>query len=113
MVTINYLAMLGVASVFALLLGLANHAAHAYLAMPDSWRTDIPGRSPDPAYRNADYDEAGFWEFASLRNYMIHAGCGLLFVWAIGLWYWDRQAFVLAQVCGFVAKAGITPVFCM
>ena len=44
MVTTNYLLMLGVGTVFALLLALANHAAHAYLATPESWRRDIPGR---------------------------------------------------------------------
>src|SRR5262245_7473082 len=113
MVTANYLLMLGVGSVLALLLGLANHAVHAYLAAPDSWRTDIPGRSPDPRYRDAEYDDAGFWEFASLRNYLIHAGGGLVFVWALGLWHWDRQDAALAQVCGVIANAGITPLFCM
>ena len=113
MVTTNYLLMLGVGSVFALLLGLANHAAHAYLATPERWRWDIPGRSPDPAYQSANSDAEGFWEFASLGNYLFHAGGGLLLVWGFGLWYWDRQDFALAQVCGFVAKAGITPLFCM
>jgi len=113
MVTTNYLLMLGVGTVFALLLALANHAAHAYLATPESWRRDIPGRFGPPDYRYADLDDAGFWEFASLRNYLYHAGGGLLLVWGLGLWYWDRQAHALAQVCTFVGQIGITPVFCM
>jgi hypothetical protein len=113
MVTVNYLLMLGVGTVFALLVGLASHAAHAYLATPDSWRQDIPGRWADPYYRNAEYDEHGFWEFASLSNYLYHAGGGVLFIWGIGLWYWDSQAYALSQVCGMVGQAGITPVFCL
>jgi hypothetical protein len=114
MVTTNYLMMLGVGTVLGLLLGLANHAAHAYLATPDRWRwEDIPGRSPDPAYRGANYDSDGFWEFASLGNYLYHAGGCLLIVWGLGLWYWDRQELALAQVCGFVGQVGITPLFCM
>ena len=86
MVTTNYLLMLGVGTVFALLLALANHAAHAYLATPESWQRDIPGRFGPPDYRYAELDDAGFWEFASLRNYLYHAGGGLLScgAWASG-----------------------------
>src|SRR6476619_6392526 len=98
MVTTNYLLMLGVGTVFALLLALANHAAHAYLATPESWRRDIPGRFGPPDYRYADLDDAGFWEFASLRNYLYHAGVVILYVCGLGLWYWDRAALALAQV---------------
>ena len=113
MVTTNYLLMLGVGTVFALLLALANHATHAYLATPESWRRDIPGRFGPPDHRYADLDDAGFWEFASLRNYLYHAGGAILLVWGLGLWYWDRQAYALAQVCSFVGQIGIAPVFCM
>ena len=112
MVTLNYLTMLGVGTVLMLLLALANHAAHAWLAMPDRWEREIPGRYVDP-HPDGEYDSDGFWEFASLRNYLIHAGGGLILVWGLGLWYWDRQQLALAEVCGVVAHVGITPVFCM
>lgn len=112
MVTINYLLMLGIGTVFVLILALANHAAHAYLAMPDRWEREIPGRNYDP-HPGAEYDADGFWEFASLRNYLYHAGGGVLLVWGFGLWYWDSQELALGQVCGFVSRIGITPVFCM
>lgn len=112
MVTTNYLLMLGVGTVFALLLGLASHAGHAYLAKPDRWEREMPGRHYEP-HPNAEYDDDGFWEFASLRNYLYHAGGSLLFVWGMGLWYSERQDYALAQVCGAVANLGITPVFCM
>lgn len=112
MLTTKYLLMLGVGTVLALLLALANHAAHAWLATPDRWERDIPGRHGDP-YRGAEFDSEGFWEFASLRNYLYHAGGGLMLVWGLGLWYWDRQEQALGEVCAFVANIGITPVFCM
>ncbi len=111
MVTVNYLMMLGVGTVLMLVLALVNHAAHAYLAMPDSWRTDVPGRMPE--HTDGEYDSDGFWEFASLRNYMIHAGGGLLLVWGPGLWYWSSKEQALAAVCGYIGKVGLTPMFCM
>jgi hypothetical protein len=112
MVTANYLMMLGVGTVLALLLSLANHAAHAWLATPDHGDREFPGCAGDPR-PDGDYDAEGFWEFASLRNYLIHAGSSLLLVWGLGLWYWDRQQLALEEVCGFLSHAGITPVFCM
>jgi hypothetical protein len=112
MVTTNYLLMLGVGTVFVLLLGLASHAAHAYLARPDSWEREIPGRHYDPT-PDAEYDNDGFWEFASVRNYLYHAGGGVLILWGFGLWYSERQDEALAQVCGAIANLGLVPVFCM
>jgi hypothetical protein len=112
MVTANYLMMLGVGTVLARLLALASHAAHAWLATPDHENRDFPGRLGDPR-PGGDHDAEGFWEFASLRNYLIHAGSSLLLMWGLGLWYWDRQQLALVEVCRFIDRAGITPVFCM
>jgi|GEM_PF-6356582 len=114
MVLANYVMMLAVGTVLALLVGLASHAAHAYLAIrPDNfWEKDIPGRWPQPPYRNPDYDSEGYWEFASLRNFLYHAGGCVLFVWGLGLWFFDRQELALAETCAFLAKAGIEPLFC-
>jgi hypothetical protein len=111
--TYNYLMMLGVASVLALLLALAGHCAHAWLAVPDRWHGDVLGRSPDPPYPGAEYDEQGFWEFASLRNFLYYAGGYLLTVWGLGAWYWGEKQAALASVCRTVAHIGIVPVFCM
>jgi len=117
MLAINYLMMLGVGSVLALLLAFATHAGHAYLAVwPDLyWNWQLRRRSPEGRYNWADYDEEGYWEFTSLHNYLLYAGTNLAFVWGFGLWFWysDRQAYALTQVCSFVAHAGIRPVFCM
>jgi hypothetical protein len=114
MVTVNYLLMLGVATVLTLLLALASHAAHAYLeAYPDLCQDrQLPHRSPDGRFDGADYDDMGYWEFASLRNYALHAVGGILLVWGPGLWYWDRQEFALGEVCSFVGRIAITPLFC-
>ena len=77
--------------------------------------SNLRRRSPEGRYNWADYDEEGYWEFASLHNYLLYAGTNLAFVWGFGLWFWycDRQAYALTQVCSFVAHAGIRPVFCM
>lgn len=112
MVTVNYLLMLGVGTVLALLLGLVSHAGHAYLAKPDSWEQDIPGRYIH-RYPEPDYTHDGFWEFASLRNYLSHTGGAVLLVWGLGLWYSERQEEALAQVCGTIANFALKPVFCM
>lgn len=113
MATYNYLMLLGVASVLALLVALAAHAAHAWLAAPDHWRWDVPGHSPDPPYLGAEYDEQGFWEFNSLRNFLYYASGNLLCVWGLGAWYWSQQELALANVCSTVAHVGIVPVFCL
>jgi hypothetical protein len=114
MVTFNYLLMLGVGSAFALLLAFVTHAGHAYLALwPDLyWDWQMRQRTPEGRYNWADYDDGGYWEFASLRNYLLYALSDLAIVWGFGLWFWDRQELALARVCGFVAHAGITPLFC-
>jgi hypothetical protein len=114
MVTWNYLMMLGVGTVLALLLALAVHAAHAYLAMwPDLfWDWQLQRRSPEGRFQGADYDNMGYWEFASLRNFLLYAGSNLIFVWGPGYWFWDRQELVLANVCAAVAHVGIAPLFC-
>ena len=100
MVTVNYLLMLGVATVLTLLLALASHAAHAYLeAYPDLCQDrQLPHRSPDGRFDGADY--------------ALHAVGGILLVWGPGLWYWDRQEFALGEVCSFVGRIAITPLFC-
>ena len=61
MLTANYLMMLGVGSVLALLLAFATHAGHAYLAVwPDLyWNWQLRRRSPEGRYNWADYDEEG------------------------------------------------------
>jgi hypothetical protein len=115
MTTGNYLLMLGVGSVFALALAFITHAGHAYLAIwPDLyWNWQLrASREAGGRFNWADYDDEGFWEFASLRNYLLYALTNLAAVWGVGLWFWDRKAYALGQVCAFVAHAGITPLFC-
>jgi hypothetical protein len=114
MVMLNYLMMLGVGTFLALLLAFATHAGHAYLALwPDLyWDWQLRSRSPEGRYNWADYDDRGYWEFASLRNYLLYALSDLAIVWGFGLRNWDRQDFALGQVCGFVAHIGLEPLFC-
>ena len=61
----------------------------------------------------AEYDEQGFWEFASLRNFLYYAGGYLLVVWGLGAWHWGEKQAALATVCRTVAHSGIVPVFCV
>lgn len=114
MVTANYLLMLGVFSALAAVLGFATHTGHSYLAIwPDLyWKWQLRARSPEGRYAWADYDEEGFWEFASMRNVLLYVGTNLAMVWGFGFWFWDRQEQALAAVCSGFRYIGTTPLFC-
>lgn len=119
-VTITYLFIWLLAFAGALLVALASHWAHAeFMAFPD--KLFDGGRTSDtilnemlsPEHRVlGQYDEAGWWEFYSWRNYAIHAVPCVLAVLVIGLLNWDVQAEAIAALCNGAAEIGLSPRFC-
>lgn len=108
------------AHVLALGLGIATHYSHAFLSLPDKlvdgfgWRDHALNGALNNRYVWwADYDEQGFWEFYSLKNFLIHAVPANLLVFAFGLAWLPQRAEVVAAICRTVANAGLKPVPCM
>jgi hypothetical protein len=58
------------------------------------------------------YDDAGWWEFYSLRNYALHAGPCLLLVLVAGVVNWSERAQVVALTCAGLGQVGVLPMFC-
>lgn len=121
MATTGYLMLWALALIAAPILGLAAHWAHAHLQFyPEKpidgfgWRDHALNEFLNDDYSWwGHYDEGGWWEFYSLRNYMSHA-LPLVFLVVLGFFFWwDDRAAVMVKVCGAVAKVGMKPLFCM
>ena len=118
--TLWYLLLWGVALLAALALGLLSHARQAFfspyapkLIDGDSLLDRSLNEMMSPGYSPfGEYDEPGWWEFYSLRNYAIHAAAPVLFVIGFGILNWDRQPQTVAWACESFQFVGLTPVFC-
>ena len=122
MLELKYLALLLCLSVFGALAGLVAHY----------WRSEVgngTGADEDPLYERgflvvlaphknrwfekhvvkADWDSYGWWEFASLRNFIWYVGVGALMPWIGGLLLWSHRAEMLMGVCRPLARI---PMFC-
>ncbi|WP_282008960.1 hypothetical protein [Brevundimonas aveniformis] len=115
-----YLILWGLAFGAALGVGLISHWAHAHLsAYPDKL---FDGGGASDAVLNevfsprhsliGVYDEAGWWAFDSLRNYLLHAGPWVFLVVATGAFNWPARAQVVQQFCDAAPMIGLTPAFC-
>lgn len=121
MTIFGYLFLWALALIGALLFGLASHYSHAHLrAYPDKlidgfrWRDHfLNGQLNDSYVWWGHYDEAGWWEFDSLRNYLSHAALPVMLVLGYGLAWWGDRAAVVATTCDRLGAVGITPLFCM
>jgi hypothetical protein len=125
MLELKYLGFLFALSVVGALAGLAAHY----------WRSEVgdgSGGNEDPIYERgsltvlapredrqfeksvlkADWDSHGWWEFASLRNFLWYVGGGALTPWVLGLAAWAQRADTLAAVCGPFGQLGLVPLFC-
>jgi hypothetical protein len=125
MLELKYLALLLCLSVVGALAGLAAHF----------WRSEVgngTGADEDPVYERgalvvlptrenrwfeknvvkADWDSYGWWEFASLRNFLWYVGGGALMPWLGGLMLWPYRAELLVEVCRPLAQIGLVPMFC-
>ncbi len=125
MLELKYLGFLFCLSVAGALAGLAAHF----------WRSEVgngTGADEDPVYergflvvlaphRNrwleknvvkADWDSYGWWEFASLRNFIWYVGGGALTPWLVGLLLWPYRTEMLVGVCRPLARLALVPMFC-
>ena len=125
MLELKYLALLLCLSVAGALAGLGAHF----------WRSEVgngTGADEDPVYERgalvvlptrenrwfeknvvkADWDSHGWWEFASLRNFLWYVGGGALMPWLGGLMLWPYRAELLVEACRPLAQIGLVPMFC-
>lgn len=120
MVTVQYLTFWLAGFAAAALLGLLTHYVHAHFqALPDKpidgfhWRDHALNEFLNDNYVwFAHYDEGGWWEFYSLRNYMIHTAVPLLLVLAVGLTHWSDRAAAVDSVCLKASEIGLNPRLC-
>lgn len=104
----------------ALLIGLGSHYCHSHLqAYPDKlfdgggFSDTILNEMMSPEHRvHGHYDQGGWWEFYSWRNYATHALPLVFIVVVTGLLNWEDRAGALKWVCDGVAPVGLTPAFC-
>jgi hypothetical protein len=120
MATFGYLVLGFAGLIGALLVALGTHAAHAYLqAYPDKL-FDGDGLGDmmlnemlSPNYNVfGRYDDAGWWEFYSLRNYALHAGPWLIATLAVVAVNWGDRVQIVAQTCSGLGRVGMVPMFC-
>jgi hypothetical protein len=109
--------MFGQAACVGLALGL--HYWSAFLSLPQKvidgyrWRDHGLNKTLNDDYIWwADYDEGGFWEFYSLKNFLIYAVpiSGFFLLFAIA--YFPERVEIMGRVCGAVGQVGIKPLFC-
>jgi hypothetical protein len=120
MVTVYYLFYCFLGVVGASLLGLATHYWHAnFQAYPDKI---LDGKGlVDTALNElmspqhsliGQYDDDGYWEFHSWRNYAIHTTPFVLTVILTGILNWSDQAGTVALICSGFGRIGLTPLTC-
>ena len=119
METAGYLFFWFLAQVAAFAAGFATHYAQAFLSMPDKiidgfrWRDHALNSALNDRYLWwADYDEQGFWEFYSLKNFLLHVAPASLLTFLFAIAWFPERAEIVAKVCRAVAKVGIVPLFC-
>jgi hypothetical protein len=118
--TFGYLTLWLIALILAFLIGLGTHYWHSFLQpYPDKliegyrWRDHALNGMLNNNYSWWNhYDEDGWWEFYSLRNYATHATAPVALVLILGATLWSTRADRVASFCASVAKAGIKPLFC-
>ena len=120
MATVQYLTLWIASFAGAALFGLLTHYVHAHFqAYPD--KTIEGFRMRDHALNEflndnyvfwAHYDEDGWWEFYSLRNYMIHTAVPLFTVLIVGVAHWGDRAAAVESVCHQAHEIGLNPRLC-
>ncbi len=105
----------------ALLVGLASHYCNAFLsAYPEktldgfNWTDHLINNQINENYIWwGHYDEGGWWEFYSMRNYAAHAAIPVIVVIGGGLVLLEDRAAVVERTCDAVASVGIVPLLCL
>lgn len=104
----------------AVAVGTCTHYANAFLRpYPDKtvegyrWRDHMLNNTLNSSYVWwGDYDENGWWEFYSLKNYLSHLVIPAFAAFAFGPMYWSDRMRVLNKVCRGFAEVGMAPMFC-
>lgn len=120
MATFWYLSLMAVGVVGAMLVGLASHFWHAHFRpYPDQlfgdrgWGDKLLNELISPEYTIVGkYDDGGWWEFYSLRNYAIHAVPCVLLVIAFGVLNWSDRAGTIVWICEAAGRIGLFPPAC-
>ena len=101
-------------------MGFGTHYWDAYLSMPEKlidgykWRDHALNDTLNSNYVWwADYDEMGFWEFYSLKNFCIHAVPTSFITFLFALAYFPDREPLMGKLCGSIAKVGLHPMFCV
>jgi hypothetical protein len=120
MITAGYIFCWLFAQIAAFAVGTGSHYWHAHLSMPEKLIDGFRWR--DHALNNAlnnnyvwwgDYDEMGFWEFYSLKNYLSHVVPLSFIVFLFAIAYFPDRAEIVTKVCRGVSQIGMQPLFCM
>lgn len=120
MATVQYLTLWLAAVAAAFLAGLATHYIHAHFQpYPDKI---IDGHGVIDHLLNealsqnyvfwGEYDEGGWWEFYSLRNFLTHAIVPVLAVLITGVAFWPERASAVKDVCQSAFDIGLRPRLC-
>lgn len=120
MAIFGYLVLWFLGCLGAFLLGLFGHYSQAFLSATPTKMVD-GYRWRDHALNNAlnsnytwwgDYDEDGWWEFYSLKNFLAFTVPPTAFAFVIGMVFWSDRATIVVDVCRRVAAIGMKPLFC-
>jgi hypothetical protein len=104
--------------------GLAGIAAHWWRAnataypekLFDDERWNMAFGGADYVYERdvvkAEWNDAGWWEYYSLRNLLYHVVWGMAAPVLLGAWFWSERATAVAKTCEAAAWIGWAPLFC-
>lgn len=107
----------------AVLGGLLGIAAHFWRANATMYAEDLGlGEPLDTLTRNnyqfekhvvgAEWDDAGFWDPASVRNLLYYMASGFLAPLFIGAVGWTQREDIVTVVCQLVGHAGLNSPLC-
>ncbi len=120
MVTFSYILIWILASALSAVVAFGSHYAHANFAAFGDKLVDT-GKISDHVINDVfspnyspwgDYDESGWWQFDSFKNYLIHWLPLLIIVQVLMLYNWPGRAQLLQSACEFLTDRDLAPLVC-